>query len=116
MLFGFNSTLSDIKFMTPVFFSGLPYISFSILLFLTLLNLFVLGVSCILHSVGFCFISQSENPFLSIGELSTFTSIDMINMFGLNFIILFYFCVFCIYTFFIMQWVLFACLFHWLTL
>lgn len=49
-------------------------------------------VSCILHSVGFCFISQSENPFLSIGELSPFTSIDIINMFGLSSVTLFYFC------------------------
>lgn len=44
--FGFNPTLSDIKIMTHVFFY-LPDISFSILLFLTLLNLFVLGVSLV---------------------------------------------------------------------
>lgn len=101
----------------PLFsFLCLPDVSFSILLFLTLLNLFVLGVSCILHSVGFCFISQSENPFLSIGELSPFTSIDMIKMFGLSSIVLFYFYVFCIYSFFIIQWVLSAFLFHCLTL
>lgn len=40
-------------------------------------------VSCIEHRDGFCFFSQSENPFLLIGELRPFTFIDKCATLGL---------------------------------